>query len=103
MRQCKIFTSALLLLCCTVTYSQKVTLNGYITDVKTGERLLGASIFVINKNLGTTSNTGSSSHVGETTSGPFVGVAPNNSTKSVLTYYGIDSHDRWIFTPLFRN
>lgn len=54
-------------------------------------------------NLGTTSNTGSSSHVGETTSGPFVGVAPNNSTKSVLTYYGIDSHDRWIFTPLFRN
>jgi len=56
MRQCKIFTSALLLLCCTVTYSQKVTLNGYITDVKTGERLLGASIFVVNKNLGTTSN-----------------------------------------------
>ncbi len=54
-------------------------------------------------NLGTTSNTGGSSHVGETTSGPFVGVAPNNSTKSVLTYYGIDSHDRWIFTPLFRN
>jgi outer membrane receptor for ferrienterochelin and colicin len=38
-------------------FSQKVTLNGYITDKKTGERLFGASVFIGNKNLGTTSNT----------------------------------------------
>src|SRR5687768_13900567 len=37
-------------------FSQKATLNGYITDKKTGERLLGASVFIQNKNLGTTSN-----------------------------------------------
>jgi len=36
--------------------AQKATLNGYVSDKKTGERLLGASIFVSAKNLGTTSN-----------------------------------------------
>jgi type II secretory pathway pseudopilin PulG len=35
-------------------------------------------------------------------SGPFVGVASRNKTNSVLYYYDIDRHDRWIFTPLFR-
>jgi len=53
--------------------------------------------------LGGTSNKGSSPTAGDTTSGPFVGVASKNANKSVLTYYGIESHDRWIFTPLFRN
>src|SRR3954469_8351819 len=42
--------------CCVSSFSQKATLNGYISDKKTGERLLGASIFILNKNLGTTSN-----------------------------------------------
>ena len=56
MKPCKPSILAIVLLCCTGAFSQKVTLNGYITDVKTGERLLGVSIFVINKNLGTTSN-----------------------------------------------
>ena len=35
-------------------------------------------------------------------SGPFVGVSPRNTSNSVLYYYGIDRHDLWIFTPLFR-
>lgn len=35
-------------------------------------------------------------------SGPFVGVASRSRKNSVLYYYGIDRHDRWIFTPLFR-
>lgn len=34
--------------------------------------------------------------------GPFVGVASHNRCASVLTYYGIDRHDRWVFTPIFR-
>jgi type II secretory pathway pseudopilin PulG len=58
---------------------------------------------IVMSNLGTTSNTSGGSHVGETTGGPFVGVASSNTSKSVLTYYGIESHDGWIFTPLFRN
>jgi type II secretory pathway pseudopilin PulG len=34
--------------------------------------------------------------------GPFVGVASRSQRNSVITYYGIDHHDLWIFTPLFR-
>jgi type II secretory pathway pseudopilin PulG len=34
--------------------------------------------------------------------GPFVGVASRSQRKSVLTYYGVEQHDQWIFTPLFR-
>ena len=64
---------------------------------------LAAPQVIVMTNLGTTSNKSGGSHVGETTSGPFVGVASTNTSKSVLTYYGIESHDGWIFTPLFRN
>jgi hypothetical protein len=35
-------------------------------------------------------------------SGPFVGVVSRSKKDSVLTYYGIERHDQWIFTPLFR-
>lgn len=34
--------------------------------------------------------------------GPFIGVASQNNTSSVIHYYGIGHHDGWIFTPLFR-
>jgi hypothetical protein len=35
-------------------------------------------------------------------SGPFVGVTSRSRNNSVIYYYGIDRHDHWIFTPLFR-
>ena len=35
-------------------------------------------------------------------SGPFLGVASRSQRNSVMTYYGIDRHDEWIFTPMFR-
>lgn len=35
-------------------------------------------------------------------SGPFIGVSSRSQRNSVITYYGIDRHDEWIFTPLFR-
>lgn len=35
-------------------------------------------------------------------SGPFIGVASRSRRKSVLHYYGVERHDRWVFTPLFR-
>jgi type II secretory pathway pseudopilin PulG len=54
-------------------------------------------------NTGTTSRSSSSSSVDDDSSGPFVGVASRSRRSSVLTYYGIDSHDGWVFTPLFRN
>ncbi len=53
-------------------------------------------------NLGTTSLSSSSSSAGDDASGPFVGVASRSKRESVLTFYGIERHDQWIFTPLFR-
>jgi type II secretory pathway pseudopilin PulG len=35
-------------------------------------------------------------------SGPFVGVASRSRRASVLAYYGVERHDKWVFTPLFR-
>ena len=46
--------------------------------------------------------TGSSSSNAGNSSGPFIGVSSQSKTNSVLLYYGIDHHDGWIFTPLFR-
>lgn len=36
------------------------------------------------------------------TEGPFIGVASQSRSKSVLTYYGVENHSKWLFTPLFR-
>jgi type II secretory pathway pseudopilin PulG len=53
-------------------------------------------------NLGSLSATRSSSSVDDDASGPFVGVASRSKRDSVLTYYGIEREEQWIFTPLFR-
>lgn len=52
--------------------------------------------------LGSVSSTGSSSSFDDGATGPFVGVASRSRRESVLVYYGIERHDGWIFTPLFR-
>jgi len=54
-------------------------------------------------NTGTPPRKSSSSSISDDSSGPFVGVASRSKRSSVLTFYGIESHDQWIFTPLFRN
>jgi type II secretory pathway pseudopilin PulG len=54
-------------------------------------------------NLGTRPTQSNSSAADDVSSGPFVGVASRSKNDSVLTYYGIERHDQWIFTPLFRN
>ncbi|HMS09953.1 MAG TPA: type II secretion system protein [Pyrinomonadaceae bacterium] len=33
---------------------------------------------------------------------PFIGVASQSRSRSVLTYYGVENHSKWVFTPLFR-
>jgi type II secretory pathway pseudopilin PulG len=53
-------------------------------------------------NLGLASSTRSTSSIADDATGPFVGVASRSRRDSVLTYYGIERHDQWIFTPLFR-
>jgi type II secretory pathway pseudopilin PulG len=53
-------------------------------------------------NIGSTSKSSSSSSVDDDSSGPFVGVASRSRRSSVLTFYGIENRDEWVFTPLFR-
>lgn len=33
---------------------------------------------------------------------PFIGVVSQSKSQSVIAYYGIENHSKWIFTPLFR-
>jgi type II secretory pathway pseudopilin PulG len=54
-------------------------------------------------NTGTTSRPSGTTSASDDSSGPFVGVASRSKQASVLTFYGIDNHQQWIFTPLFRN
>lgn len=35
-------------------------------------------------------------------SGPFIGVASRSRRESIVAYYGIERHDRWVFTPFYR-
>lgn len=37
-----------------------------------------------------------------TSNTPFVGVASRSQRESILTYYDIERHDQWVFTPLFK-
>ena len=53
-------------------------------------------------NLGTPDQSTSSTSADDDSTGPFVGVATRSTAKSVLTYYGIEQHEKWIFTPLFK-
>lgn len=53
-------------------------------------------------NLGAITSTTGTSSIADDATGPFVGVASRSRRESVLTYYGIERHDQWIFTPLFR-
>lgn len=53
-------------------------------------------------NSGSLTSRTSTSSVADDATGPFVGVASRSRRDSVLTFYGIERHDQWIFTPLFR-
>lgn len=57
---------------------------------------------VTTMNLGAITSSSSSSSVADDGTGPFVGVASRSRQESVLAYYGLERHDQWIFTPLFR-
>ncbi|MCA1593193.1 MAG: hypothetical protein LC754_11185 [Acidobacteria bacterium] len=45
---------------------------------------------------------GGESSTTTTTTGYFVGVASRSCRDSVILYYDIDRHDKWVFTPVFR-
>ena len=39
---------------------------------------------------------------GSDASGPFIGVSSSSQRDSVISFFGIERHDAWIFTPMFR-
>jgi type II secretory pathway pseudopilin PulG len=53
-------------------------------------------------NTGTSEPASSAGESDDSYTGPFVGVASRSRNTSVLHFYDIDRHDKWIFTPLFR-
>jgi type II secretory pathway pseudopilin PulG len=53
-------------------------------------------------NTGSTESASSSLSDSGSSIGPFIGVASSSERKSVINYYGIDHHNQWVFTPLFR-
>lgn len=53
-------------------------------------------------NTGSLTTRPGTSSIADDATGPFVGVASRSRKDSVLTFYGIERHDQWIFTPLFR-
>lgn len=38
----------------------------------------------------------------ENSPGPFIGVSSRSRRDSIITYYGIERHDQWVFTPYFK-
>jgi len=69
------------------------------TQLKAVEQLMAPPVL---PTLGISSEGGLSSSSDESSSGPFIGVSTSSKNNSVINYYGIDRHDGWIFTPLFR-
>lgn len=54
-------------------------------------------------NTGSGPRASSGASAGADSSGPFVGVVSRSKRDSVLHFYGIERHELWIFTPIFRN
>ncbi|HEX8338221.1 MAG TPA: hypothetical protein VF621_16000 [Pyrinomonadaceae bacterium] len=52
--------------------------------------------------LGSGSDEGSDEDSSLSSSGPFIGVTSRSRRDSIVTYYGIDRHNRWVFTPFYR-
>jgi len=52
--------------------------------------------------LGSGSEEGGGEDGSLSTNGPFIGVTSRSRRDSIITYYGIERHDRWVFTPFFR-
>lgn len=60
-----------------------------------------APVVAIN-NLGASAPTSADDSDDDGGTGPFIGVASRSRNESVIRYYGIDHHNHWVFTPLFR-
>ncbi len=79
-------------------------LTTYSNGVPPRPKLAGIPIPQVTNllNLNSTSTAPGTEDDSANTDGPFIGVASRSQRNSVITYFGIDHHDGWLFTPLFR-
>ena len=69
-------------------------------QLRTVEVLMAPPVLSVS---GLSARTGASaSGLSGASSGPFIGVSSSSEHDAVITYYGIDRHNYWVFTPLFR-
>jgi hypothetical protein len=87
-------------------FAQRVqTFNGGLLPSNPARELDRFSIVIVNS-----LNTADETEITEpdddissvTSDQPFIGVASQSKGRSVLAYYGVENHSKWIFTPLFR-
>jgi type II secretory pathway pseudopilin PulG len=53
-------------------------------------------------NTGSSESAPSATDDSDSGTGPFIGVTSRSKSESIITYYGINRHNQWVFTPLFR-
>lgn len=80
-------------------YSENVPPVTNDPQLKAAQPLM-APISLVVGGLAVSSLTGDDSL--DSSSGPFIGVSSRSKQKAVINYYGIDQHNQWVFTPLFR-
>ncbi len=85
--------------------------NGLLPNNSRGNNDKGAQILdrysiqlLVNLNTGTEDETEIVDEDFDVTTDnqPFIGVASQSRSKSIIAYYGIEKHSNWIFTPMFR-
>jgi type II secretory pathway pseudopilin PulG len=58
---------------------------------------------IVNTNSESDTEEADETEIDDTTENtPFIGVVSQSKSKSIIAYYGIENHSKWIFTPLFR-
>ena len=80
-------------------YSENVRPITYDPQLKQVEILLAPPVLPVS---GLSGSISSGDDILDSSTGPFIGVSSRSKQNSVITYYGIDQHNQWVFTPLFR-
>jgi len=80
-------------------YSENVRPTTYDPQLKQVEILLAPPVLPVG---GLSGSISSGDDILDSSTGPFIGVSSRSKKNAVITYYGIDQHNQWVFTPLFR-
>ena len=80
-------------------YSENVRPTTYDPQLKPQEMFMAPPVLLVGGLQGSIS---SGDDILDNSTGPFIGVSSRSKKNAVITYYGIDQHNQWVFTPLFR-